>query len=147
MQLYSWKKLTHKISSKKDQIWARSCLKFDGLTRRIWIFFRRSNSFWSRILKMTLNIVLDPAVIDFFLQIFIVCVKFLKPEPITLGQKFLWKITSIYMLKIFHKIFFENLTISIPAFQTAKKFGLLNRSRRFYHPNGHCQENTPNFKT
>ena len=63
---------------------------------------------------------------DFFFQIFIVCVKFLKPEPITLGQKFLWKITSIYMLKIFHKIFFENLTISIPAFQTAKKIGLLN---------------------
>ena len=74
---------------------------------------------------MTLDIVSDPAVIDFFLQIFIVCVKFLKPEPITLGQKFLWKITSIYMLKIFHKFFFENLNVPIPAFLTAKKFGLL----------------------
>ena len=125
MQSYSWKKLTHKISSKKDQIWARSCLKFDGLTRTVWIFFRRSNSFWSRILKMTLNIVLDPAVIDFFFQIFIVCVKFLKPEPITLGQKFLWKITSIYMLKIFHKIFFENLSGGRPPFLSTKKSGLL----------------------
>ena len=30
------------------------------------------------------------------------------------------------MLKIFHKFFFENLNIPIPAFLTAKKFGLLN---------------------
>ena len=74
---------------------------------------------------MILDIISDPAVIDFFLQIFMVWVKFSKPEPITLGQKLLWKITSIYMLKIFHKFFFENLNVPIPAFLTAKKFGLL----------------------
>ena len=29
------------------------------------------------------------------------------------------------MLRIFHKFFFENLNVPIPAFLTAKKFGLL----------------------
>ena len=34
------------------------------------------------------------------------------------------------MLKIFHKFFFENLNVPIPAFLTAKKFGLLKRTVR-----------------
>ena len=32
------------------------------------------------------------------------------------------------MLKIFHKFFFENLNVPIPAFLTAKKFGLLKEA-------------------
>ena len=66
------------------------------------------------------------AVIDFFLRNFHSNKKNLKSEPTILGHKLLWKITSIYMLKNFHKFFFENLSDPIPTFLTPYKMGLLS---------------------
>ena len=98
-------------------------------TRNVSISLRESNSLCPKFILRPPKAFSVHSVMDFF-TLFLFSKTGHEKEFFFFVTRFwknlLWQITTIYMLKIFHNNFFENLSDPIPAFLSTKKFGLLN---------------------
>ena len=94
------------------------------------ISLRESNSWCPNFILSPLEASSGISVIDFWDPLFISKKWFTKKKIFFFVTRFwknlLWQITTIYILKIFHNNFFENLSDRIPSFLSTKKFGLLS---------------------
>ena len=94
-------------------------------------FLCGSNSWCPNFILSPLEASSGISVIDFWDPLFISKKGVTKEKKIfvtSFWKIFFWQITTIYMLKIFHNNFFENLSDRIPAFLSTKKFGLLSNA-------------------